>query len=96
MNVWSVAFSPLVPLWALIALGVAAIVITALMIWRRSHGVWLRALAFALLLLGLSDPNLVQENRRPLKDIVALVVDRSGSQDLGERVAQSGEQLRAG
>ena len=43
----------------------------------------------ALLLLGLCDPNLVQENRRPLKDIVAVVVDRSGSQDIGERPRQT-------
>ena len=53
------------------------------------RGAWLRALAFALLILGLCDPNLVQENRRPLKDIVALVVDRSASQDIGERPAQT-------
>ena len=43
----------------------------------------------ALLLLALRDPNLVQENRRPLKDIVAVVVDRSESQDIGERPQQT-------
>ena len=37
----------------------------------------------------LADPNLVQENRRPLKDIVAVVVDRSESQDIGERPQQT-------
>jgi hypothetical protein len=31
----------------------------------------------------------VQENRRPLKDIVAVVVDRSASQDIGERPGQT-------
>ena len=41
------------------------------------------------MLLALCDPNLVQENRRPLKDIVALVVDRSASQDIGERPQQT-------
>ena len=43
----------------------------------------------ALLLFALCDPNLVQENRRPLKDIVALVVDRSESQGIGERPQQT-------
>jgi len=43
----------------------------------------------ALLLVALCDPNLVQENRRPLKDIVALVVDRSESQGIGERPQQT-------
>jgi len=49
----------------------------------------LRALAFALLFVGLCDPNLIHENRRPLKDIVAVVVDRSGSQTIGERPRQT-------
>ncbi len=52
-------------------------------------GAWFRVAAFALLLLGLADPHFVQENRQPLKDIVALVVDRSGSQDLAERPHQT-------
>ena len=55
------------------------------LLWRGVRGAWLRALSMALLLLALLDPNLVQESRRPLKDIVAVVVDRSESQDIGER-----------
>ncbi len=47
----------------------------------------------ALLLLALLDPNLVQENRRPLKDIVAVVVDRSESQGIGERPRQTDKAL---
>ena len=34
----------------------------------------------ALLLFALADPSLVREDRRPLKDVVAVVVDRCGSQ----------------
>jgi hypothetical protein len=89
LNVWSIAFSPFLPPWALYSLAALALVVSALLIWRRVRGAWLRALAFVLLILGLCDPNLVQENRRPLKDIVALVVDRSASQDIGERPAQT-------
>ena len=89
MNVWSIAFSPLLPPWALYLLAAAALVVLAVLIWRRARGAWARALALGLLLLGLCDPNLVEENRRPLKDIVAVVVDRSASQDIGERPRQT-------
>ncbi|MGA7198218.1 hypothetical protein [Roseiarcus sp.] len=89
MSVWSIALSPFLPPWAIVALAAVALAITVVLVWRRVRGAWLRALAFALLILGLCDPNLVQENRRPLKDIVALVVDRSASQDIGERPGQT-------
>ena len=79
LSVWSIAFSPFLPPWAIVALAAVALAITVVLVWRRVRGAWLRALAFALLILGLCDPNLVQENRRPLKDIVALVVDRSAA-----------------
>ena len=70
-------------------LAAAALAVSAALIWRGVRGAWLRALSMALLLLALCDPNLVQENRRPLKDIVAVVVDRSESQDIGERPQQT-------
>jgi hypothetical protein len=89
LSVWSIAFSPFLPPWAIVALSAVALAITVVLLWRRVRGAWLRAFAFALLILGLCDPNLVQENRRPLKDIVALVVDRSASQDIGERPGQT-------
>ena len=89
MTVWSIAFSPLLPLWALYPLGTLAVVASITLVLRRTRGAWLRSLAFALLLVGLCDPNLVQENRRPLKDIVAVVVDRSASQTIGERPRQT-------
>jgi hypothetical protein len=86
---WSIDFSPLVPVWILTALGVLALLVSIALVWRRRRGAWLRLLAFALALLALCDPNLVQENRRPLKDIVAVVVDRSESQYLGDRRRQT-------
>jgi hypothetical protein len=86
---WTIAFSPLVPRPLLYGLFAAAVLIAIALIFRRTRGAWLRIVAFALALLALCDPNLVQENRRPLKDIVAVVVDRSESQDLGGRSAQT-------
>ncbi len=38
---------------------------------------------------GARQPSLVQEEREPVKDVVAVVVDRSGSQGLGDRPAMT-------
>ncbi len=89
MNVWSIAFSPSLPWGALIALGLAALAISVLSIIAGRRGALLRGLAFALLLAALADPSLVRENRRPLKDVVVVIVDQSGSQSIGNRAAQT-------
>jgi hypothetical protein len=89
LSAWSIALSPFLPWPAIYVLAAAALAVSAALIWRRVRGAWLRALSMALLLLALLDPNLVQEDRRPLKDIVAVVVDRSESQDIGERPRQT-------
>ena len=91
MNVWSIAFAPPLPLPAMLALGVAALALVALTAWRRPSAAFLRALACALLLVGLLDPSLMREDRRPLKDVVAVVLDQSGSNQIGERPRQTAE-----
>lgn len=89
MTSFNLAFSPLIPVPLLLALCVAALVIVALGFWLRRRGSWLRLLGFALVLLALGDPSLVREERNPLKDVVAVVLDRSASQSIGERKAQT-------
>ncbi len=89
MSAWSIALSPFLPWPVIYGLAAAALAVSVALILRGVRGAWLRALSMALLLLALCDPNLVQENRRPLKDIVALVVDRSESQDIGVRPQQT-------
>jgi hypothetical protein len=93
LSAWSIALSPFLPWFAIYALAAAALAISIGLIWQGVRGAWLRALSMALLLLALLDPNLVQESRRPLKDIVAVVVDRSESQDIGERPHQTDKAL---
>ena len=84
---WLIEFSPLVPIWALFALGIAGLALVGLLLWRRSRGAVLRASALALLLLALANPNLRQEEREALADIVVAVVDDSSSQRLAGRMA---------
>ena len=73
----------------LLVLAVAGVAIVALGLVLRQRAVWLRAIGLALVLLALFDPSLVRENRTPLREVVAIVVDRSGSQTIGERMKQT-------
>lgn len=89
MTRFALSFTPLVP-WSLVGvLAAVAVAVVALGLLGRRRGTTLRALGLALLLLALADPNLVREDRKPEKDVVAVVIDRSGSQTIGERAAQT-------
>jgi hypothetical protein len=89
LNAYSIAFSPLLPWPVLTLFGVAALIVLGATVFARRRGAILRLVAFALLLLSLLDPSLVREDRRPLKDVVAVVIDQSGSQTIGNRAAQT-------
>ncbi|OFW71341.1 MAG: hypothetical protein A2W02_02050 [Alphaproteobacteria bacterium RBG_16_64_48] len=88
---WSVEFLPFVPwsvLWALAAVGA---VLLALLFWRSRRGVILRLLSYALLLLAIANPQLKQEDREPLSDVLAVVIDDSQSQAIAGRTARTDE-----
>ena len=65
----AIRFDPALPGWLLGALALLAAVSVGIALWRRARGVVWRALAFAVLLLWLSGPRLVQETRQGLSDI---------------------------
>jgi len=94
MSVLSVSFSPLIPAYALWAIGAVTALLSLLAIISRGPVAILRALALALVLLALANPSLVQEEREKVKDIVAVVTDRSTSQTLGDRAAMT-DQVKA-
>ncbi|MHA6686553.1 hypothetical protein [Mesorhizobium sp. A556] len=86
---WSLAFDPLLS-WPWLATLLAPLAILALAgLWFRQRGAWLRALALVALAAALVNPVFLDEDREPLKSVVAVVVDRSQSQDIGERTAQA-------
>lgn len=88
MGSGSLIFDPLLP-WPVLWVGVVfAIVFAGIAIWRGLSGWWLRAGAFALLLLAVANPALQIEDRDPLTDIVLLVVDESASQGIDVRPDQ--------
>jgi hypothetical protein len=89
MTQFNIAWSPLLPTFALVLLAIGAVLVVALGFWSGRKGTWLRALGLALILFSLADPSLVREDRQPLKDVVAVVLDRSASQSIGDRAAQT-------
>ena len=89
MNEYNLSFTPLLPVPLLLGLGVLALGLIGLGFYARKAGTFLRALGFGLLLLAMTGPSLVHEDRDPLKEVVAVVVDQSGSQTIGERPVQT-------
>ncbi|QEL25788.1 hypothetical protein FQV39_26695 [Bosea sp. F3-2] len=86
---WSVSFAPLVPLPLLIGLAVLAALAAGAALVLTGRGAILRALALIVLAVALADPSLVFEEREPVKDVVPVVVDRSASNRLADRSAQT-------
>ncbi len=84
-----VVFDPLLPLPALWVVAGVAFAFAAFALWRGLSGWWLRALAAAALIAAVAQPSLQREERRPLSDIVILVVDESASQKIGGRAEQT-------
>ena len=78
-------FDPMLPVWAIAALGGLAMLVVALGFWRRACGTTARLAAFAVLLVWLAGPRLVRETREALSDIGLLVIDQSASMLVGDR-----------
>ena len=88
MNI-GVAFAPLVGaeiLWAVIA---AACLFALLLFVSRSRGAAVRTLALALIALALANPSFTREDRDPLSSVAVVVVDKSPSQNFGDRTQQT-------
>ncbi len=89
-----VSFAPLVPEYAVWAAFGVAVLISALLLVARSRGALLRAVALGLLVLALANPSLTREDRDPIPSVVAVVVDKSPSQEFDGRDKQT-EEARA-
>ena len=82
----SLAFAPHIApslLWALIAV---AVLLICYAFFMRARGAWARALTLLVLILALANPLSVRQSREPMSDVVAIVVDRSQSMDIGSRL----------
>ncbi len=86
---FGVAFAPLVGMQVLWAAVAAALILSLLLVVSRSHGAMVRSLALALIVLALANPSLTREDREPLSSVAVVVVDKSPSQNFGERAQQT-------
>ncbi|MBX3598132.1 MAG: hypothetical protein KF874_11250 [Rhizobiaceae bacterium] len=90
---WAITFEPLIsfPTLALVLAPLLALALAGL--WLRQRGAWLRLAALAALAAAIANPVLLDEQRDPLKSVVALIIDRSQSQDIGQRKSQTDDAI---
>jgi hypothetical protein len=94
----SLTFAPLLPWPVLGALAAAVLLVCALGLWRRARGILWRGAMLLLGIVALANPVMVREERKPLGDIVSVLVDHTPSQTINQRPQQLDsalEQLRA-
>jgi hypothetical protein len=92
---WNLAFSPFVPWPVLAGLAALGLLVIGFLIWRGKRGAWVRLAALALVIASLADPRIINEKRDRLTDIVAIAVDRSGSQTIGNRIQETEAALKS-
>jgi uncharacterized membrane protein len=86
-NTTGVSFEPLIAPWQLLALALLALVLLTFYVLRGSHAPVSRSLAVLCGLFALSGPSIIAEDRKPLPDILAVIVDKSESMALSGRSA---------
>jgi hypothetical protein len=84
-----ISFSPLVDTSIVWAAAAAALVIALLLVLSRTRGAMVRSFALALFVLALANPSITREERDPLTSVAVVVVDKSPSQEFGDRTRQT-------
>src|SRR5437764_6471178 len=72
--------------WAAAAI---ALVLSLLLVFARARAALVRAIALALFVLALANPSITREDREPLTSVAAVVIDKSPSQEFGDRLQQT-------
>src|SRR6202047_3369784 len=92
---YGIAFTPLVPSLVLWLAASAIVVIAVLLLLGRARGAAVRVAALALILLALANPSFTREDREPLSSVAAVVIDKSPSQNFGDRTRETREAQEA-
>src|SRR5262245_16313883 len=66
-----------------------AFFIPTLLVFARPRAAVIRAIALALFVLALANPSITREDREPLTSVAAVVIDKSPSQEFGDRLQQT-------
>jgi hypothetical protein len=91
---FGISFAPLVPetvVWVALAI---ACVLAAMLVFAKARGKWMRIVAMTLFVLALGNPSITREDRDPLTSVAVVVIDKSPSQEFGDRPRQT-EAVRA-
>src|SRR6202049_4094125 len=86
---YGIAFTPLVPSLVLWLPLPAIRVIAGLLLLGRARGAAVRVTALVLIVLALANPSFTREDREPLTSVVAVVIDKSPSQNFGDRTKET-------
>lgn len=88
-------FSPLLDGWWLALAAAIGVLFVGAALWRSRRTLGFRIVALAFFLLVLINPSLLQEERKGVADVAVIVVDRSPSQEMGQRRARTDRALAA-
>ncbi|MDY8110082.1 hypothetical protein U0C82_13120 [Fulvimarina sp. 2208YS6-2-32] len=92
---WSIDFAPFFSLTTILVLAVPAFVIAVALLVAGMRGAFVRVAALAALILALLNPVVLREERDPLKSVVAIIADRSQSQTIEDRSAETTSTVEA-
>ena len=84
-----VGLSPFLPVAAIIGFATIGLVISGIIIFRSGPGAVWRVLVTLTISIMLLNPKIIDEQREPQSDVVTLIVDRTASQEVGDRSAQT-------
>src|ERR1700730_14278906 len=83
------SFSPLVPAYVVWAATAVAFALALLLVFARTRAALVGAIALALFVLALANPSFTREDRDPLSSVAVVIVDKSPSQEFGDRTQQT-------
>ncbi len=90
----SLVFAPMVPLPLIALMAAVGLALVAVGLLRGARGTMMRAVVLATLATALANPLAVREEHQPQRDVAVVAVDRSASQLVGGRQAQTDETLK--
>ena len=91
----SLSLAPMVPAAFIAVLAAVGLGLAGVAMVKGGSGWALRALALAVLVAALANPLAVREEHEPLRDVALIVVDRTSSQGVGERRAETAAALKS-
>jgi len=85
----TIHLAPIIPLNLIWGMAIIAAIMLVLSVFFYRRGLFWRLLCAAGFILIFLNPSVIQEERKPVNDVVAVVIDRSPSQQNGQRTERA-------